>query len=212
MSPKIQTFLKTTIIYDLVLASRGQRRIKEWEREGYPSPAPEYFKQRLVKKYGALHGLQTFVETGTFYGNMVYAVRRQFREIYSIELDRVLYEAARERFKQYPHIQIIHGDSGRTLREILVTVSEPCLFWLDAHYSGASTAKGSTETPIKEELASILTHPVSNHVMLIDDARCFSGRNGYPTVEELRGYVKMANKPYSFSVEHDIIRIIGSLW
>lgn len=79
-------------------------------------------------------------------------------------------------------------------------------FWLDGHYSGFETAKGDLETPVSSELESILRSKI-NHIILIDDARLFTGKNDYPSVEELKNYVLSKKNYYSFEVENDIIRI-----
>jgi hypothetical protein len=44
-------------------------------------------------------------------------------------------------------------------------------------------------------------------VILIDDARCFTGENDYPTLDELKSFVAERKPNHKFSVEHDIIRI-----
>ena len=203
----IKRLAKSTFIYDLVLRSRAKRAIRDWHVAGFPVPPPNHFKEALVRRYGRKYGLRVFIETGTFYGNMVNAVRKDFAIIYSIELDKGLYRRAREMFARYPHIAIIHGDSGIILERILAKIREPCLFWLDAHYSGGVTAKGDAETPITRELSHIFEHGVSRHVVLIDDARCFDGTNGYPTLDEVAAYVRDSRKPYRVNVEYDVVRI-----
>jgi len=90
-------------------------------------------------------------------------------------------------------------------------VEKPCLFWLDGHYSGGNTAKGEKETPIMEELRQICAHPVKNHLILIDDAREFTGQNDYPTIESLRTFVGARLPGYGFDVKDDIIRIYKKL-
>jgi len=81
------------------------------------------------------------------------------------------------------------------------------LFWLDAHWSGGSTAKGELETPIMQEIECILAHPLSaRHVLLIDDARCFVGQNDYPSLETLRKRILAAHADWLFEVQNDIIR------
>ena len=52
-------------------------------------------------------------------------------------------------------------------------LEEPTLFWLDGHYSGGVTARGSKETPILDEVDKILSTKESRHVLIVDDARCF---------------------------------------
>ena len=112
-----------------------------------------------------------------------------------------------KRFEKNPRIKILHGDSGSVLNELLKTISEKALFWLDGHYSEGITAKGEYNTPIINELRSILTHQVDGHVILIDDARCFTGVDDYPTLEALERYVNSFDRGMKFEVEHDLIRI-----
>ncbi len=88
---------------------------------------------------------------------MINAVRRKFRRISSIELDASLYRKTAIRFARYGHIFILQGDSGQVLPEILAGIGGPCLFWLDAHWSGV-TARGDCETPVVKEVAAILDH------------------------------------------------------
>jgi hypothetical protein len=80
------------------------------------------------------------------------------------------------------------------------------LFWLDGHYSGGYTAKGSLECPILGEIDGVFSGEIQNHIILIDDARCFVGENSYPTKEDLYSYVLKYNKNYKMSVDCDIIR------
>lgn len=174
---------------------------------GKAGPPPDLLKQLTVKEYARRFSILTFVETGTYLGAMVHATRGEFRRVFSIELDRRLYELAEQKFSRFLHISIIHGDSGEVLPDVLDAITEPCLFWLDAHYSGGITAKGKSETPILQELHYILNHSIKNHVVLIDDACLFTGRNGYPSLEELRGLVLSAGHEKVFEVRDDIIRI-----
>jgi hypothetical protein len=147
------------------------------------------------------------VETGTFFGDMIYAQKNQFDKLISIELDDYLFERAKKRFKNQPHIKILKGDSGEKIAEILATMNEPCLFWLDAHYSGGPTARGELTTPIFQEMGQILTHRIQNHVVLIDDARLFNGSDGYPTFRELQNFVDSFDPGRLVWIENDTITI-----
>jgi len=146
------------------------------------------------------------IETGTYRGDMINACRDAFDQIYSIELDDDLFAEAARRFARYPHISIRHGVSGSVLPVLLSTIAVPCLFWLDGHYCASVSAKGQVETPIVHELEAILRHRTPGHAVLIDDARCFTGKNDYPTIDQLRSFV-LAHKPeWEFQVEGDIVR------
>ena len=164
-------------------------------------------KHGIVREYADRYGLRTLVETGTYMGGTIDALRDRFARIYSIELDDALYERARARFAHLRHVTILHGDSAQMLPEVLAHLREPALFWLDGHYSGPGTAKGRRETPIEEEIRAVLAHPVAGHVILVDDARVFGTWPDYPTLDEFRRLVAAATPSSEFTVEDDIIRI-----
>jgi hypothetical protein len=201
-----KNILKKTPLYDFIQHRRGERELQEWRESGKPLPPPHVLKQRVVREYAGAFSLDTLVETGTYVGTMVEAMKATFKEIFSIELDRALYERARGKFSGFQHIHIVQGDSGEVLPDILKQLTRPCLFWLDGHYSGGITSKGQLDTPVLKELECILNHPLASHVILIDDARCFVGENDYPTIEELRDFLLAARPHWVFEVTDDIVR------
>jgi hypothetical protein len=196
------------------LVQHLQRRAKEraliqaWRRSGSPVPPPHLYKQKLLTRYASRHRLATLVETGTYLGDMIFALRHRFRTIISIELSTELCERAQQRLREFPHVSIIQGDSSRVLPDILEGLKAPTLFWLDGHYSAGNTALGDRETPVSAEVDAILRHPVKGHVVLIDDARNFDGTHDYPTLTALRDYVHRVFPQADFSVKDDIIRIV----
>ncbi len=186
---------------------KRSKEIRDWKRRGKPVPPPPFVKQIAVEHYAKKFSLDTLVETGTYLGDMVEASKNTFRRIFSIELDTTLYNQARHRFSAFDHIVITQGDSGEVLPHVLAGISDPCLFWLDGHYSAGITARGQLETPVMEELGCILDHPVADHVILIDDARLFVGQHDYPTIEELQKSIFEKRPGWFFEVKDDIIRI-----
>lgn len=56
-------------------------------------------------------------------------------------------------------------------------------------------------------LKAILNHPIKQHVILIDDARCFDGTNGYPYLDDLLRVIG-EDGSYIAEVSTDIIRLI----
>jgi hypothetical protein len=139
---------------------------------------------------------------------MIQAVKHDFQKIYSVELNEDLFQKALIRFQDDHNITLLQGDSGKVVQEILEQISQPCLFWLDAHYSGANTSRGKKLSPILDEIIAILNHPVKNHIILIDDAREFKGTNGYPDIQEFTKNVTQLRYDLKISIELDIIRII----
>lgn len=180
--------------------------VRSWEKSGRPHPPPHLVKQRVVKQYARKFSLTTLVETGTFYGAMVEASKTTFDRIFSVELDETLFQGAREKFHRLPYVTIVQGDSGKVLPTILAQIEKPCLFWLDGHYSAGVTALGDKVTPILAELEHIFSHPVSDHVILIDDARLFNGQDGYPLLDEVRKFIMTKRPHWAWSVRDDIIR------
>jgi len=207
MLNSLKQAIKRTLPDDVLKLRRDLEARRAWERQGRPSPPPHIVKEELIKDYAKTFDTQILIETGTYLGDMVHAMKKSFSRIISFELDHNLATQAQQRFANDPHIEIVEGDSGKLLDEHLATINEPCLFWLDGHYSGGITAKGALETPIKNELTAILSHPVDGHVILIDDARCFTGENDYPTLDELKSFVAERKPNHKFNVEHDVIRI-----
>jgi hypothetical protein len=209
MNSTFRNLLYRTFLYDRLRPLKQRIDLLVWYKRGRPTPPPSLIKQRTVMEYARRFSLETLVETGTYLGDMVYATRNSFTRIISIELDRKLYGRAKRRFSKFSHIVIEWGDSSTVLADLLGTINQPCLFWLDAHYSGGITTKGLLETPVVQELELILDHHVLGHVVLIDDARSFVGRNHYPTIRDLRGFVIGRRPDWIFEVKGDIIRVHG---
>jgi hypothetical protein len=212
MSDVLQSLKNTIKRTPLILPYRAYQRNRpylSWVLSGRPIPPPSFVKVRTVKQYGRRFALRTLVETGTCYGDMVAAVEGDFEKVLSVELGEELYLMAAQRFAEAKHVTILHGDSGKVMADILAQVNKPCLFWLDSHYSGGVTARAVLDTPIRDELQCIMSHPLATqHVILIDDARDFTGEGDYPNVQELRS-LALASGYRSFRVQDDIIRIVG---
>ncbi len=201
--------------YRDAIAARKRKRLEdrtlaEWERSGCPIPPPPIVKQQIVKRYAHEYGTRTLIETGTYRGDMVDACSREFTRIISIELDPDLHASTRQRFASSRHIEIHRGDSADLLPRLIKDLSEASLFWLDGHYSAGATARGTSRTPIMDELHSICEMPDDGHVILIDDARLFVGEDDYPTVDEVREFVLSRRLDYEFDLECDIMRIVPS--
>jgi hypothetical protein len=193
------------VVHHAIRTRTRKRDYYFWHRNG--ERPLHVSKELVVRSYARRFGLQAFIETGTYMGDMVYAVEDLFNKIVTVELDAALCRAATWRLRKLPHASVVQGDSSEVLPALLDGLNEPCLFWLDAHYSGWPTARAEVETPIRRELKAILDHPVAQHVVLIDDASCFNGEHHYPTLDELRALVAARRPGMSFEVGDDIIRL-----
>lgn len=109
-----------------------------------------------------------FVESGSYTGEGIQnALDAGFQRVISIEISQSLYRSCTLKFKNNPKVELILGDSGLILKNILENIKDPITFWLDGHFSGGNTSMGESETPIIKELQQI---PIgSSNIILIDD-------------------------------------------
>jgi hypothetical protein len=183
-----------------------------WMWRGQMGQTPHRQKEHVIEDYAGRFRIRTLVETGTYMGDTIDVMRGKFGRIYSIEIDDSLARDAARRFAALSHVTIVHGDSAIELPKLAQIISQPCLFWLDGHYSGGITGRSDKDTPIVEELAAILGGSVrrSDDVILIDDARLFVGQGGYPTMSYVQAFVREVAPNLRIEVADDIIRITPS--
>jgi hypothetical protein len=149
--------------------------------------------------------IKTFIETGTYRaGTSLWAHQcGQFERVITIEGYRKRYDGniATYGLHSLPGLEFVYGDSRTKLAEILKTVSEPAVFWLDAHWCGDGALDSHAigdECPLREELLAINDHKAApSHVILIDDARLFIEPPPYPhhpeqwpTMQEVEALLK----------------------
>lgn len=183
---------------------KNKAQISKWNKQGKPITPPHAIKQQIVLNYRNTYNINILVETGTYLGDMVWAQRHNFSQIYSIELDKELAEIAAKRFKKNSHIKIIQGDSGKLMEQIIPEITDKAIFWIDAHYSGGITTRGNKDCPVYDELKAILSSN-TEHVILIDDARYFIGERDYPTIEGISTYILNSFPNSAIHVENDCI-------
>jgi hypothetical protein len=177
-----------------------------WILRGKPQRSPHLLKQRTVREYGKKFGLRILIETGTYYGEMVSAMKSRFDAVCSIEYSPELAARAAKEFAKYSHIKIIQGDSQTALPELLKSLEKPSLFWLDAGYYGWSGEQGDKKR-LGVELDAILRHKINGHVILMDDAHGLNGKNGALTIEEVKKQIQKDFPNRKAEVAFDILRI-----
>jgi hypothetical protein len=131
-----------------------------------------------------------YIETGTYLGNGIRDVLNSYENIHSIELADKWYQHNVEQFRNNTNVKMYLGDSKKILPELLNNINEPVTLYLDAHYSGGTTAFGDEEVPLLFEL-EILKNRNYDDIIIIDDCRllgktgiCGAGDNHpvYPTM------------------------------
>jgi len=187
------------------LRYRLDEELRRWEKK-QQTALPHLLKQRAVLDCASRSGARVFVETGTYFGLMLEACIGHFDRLVSIEVEPHFYRRAQRVFRDQANVTLLHGDSAKLLPELLGTIESPCLFWLDAHYSGGLTGRAELETPIREELEAILGHSY-RHTILIDDANCFDGTHDYPEL----GWIESISREsgYAMSLADNIIQLVA---
>ena len=158
--------------------------------------------------------LDTFLETGTFYGNAVDLVQPYFADIFTIELSDKLYRHAVTRFQGDPSVRVLHGESGRVLRELHqeIRADASILYWLDAHWCNEENASGiPSQSPLIDELKAIqrLNH---QSVILIDDARYYLSPpvdpleySQWPGLDEILSALNALSDNHKLMILNDVI-------
>ena len=132
-----------------------------------------------------------YIETGTYLGDGIKCVLNNYKYIHSIELSEKWYNYNIIQFKNNNNVKMYLGDSKKILPELLKNINEPITIYLDAHYSGGTTAFGEEEVPLLFEL-EILKNRKYDDIIIIDDCRllgmtgiCGAGDNHpvYPTMK-----------------------------
>jgi len=203
---KLDYLLRPAPFYPLLRPLLEQSALRQWHKTRKP-PAPLPVKAQIIRAYANKYRARIFVETGTFFGDMLAALRDDFDRLITIELDSALAAKARQRFRDEPKIRIIEGDSAVRLPEVVAELDRTALFWLDGHFSGGVTAKGNVDTPIIAELTAWLSAEAIKHVILIDDARLFGIARDYPSISVIEELVQSYQARCKMSVEMDIVRL-----
>lgn len=184
---------------------RRERRYCEAILRGEYHLPPQSVKLAVIRHNTPDPHPQVFIETGTYHGDTVAAIKDMYSSVISMEVDEALYKKACIRFATDKNVRMVHGDCAEELPTILSSLHEPAVFWLDGHYSGGETGKGEVEDPILISLNQIAIHPVREHVIYIDDARTFDGREGRPDISEVFNCIKKIDSRYIIRVQSDII-------
>jgi hypothetical protein len=113
-----------------------------------------------------------FIETGTFNGDTIFALEPYFDKLYTIEYSEKYYNNTKEKYIGNK-INFILGDSSIVFETLLPTITEKCIFFLDAHWSGADTGRSNKDVPLEEEITSINNLYNNDAIIIIDDFRLF---------------------------------------
>ena len=178
-----------------------------WRNAGWFVPVPHFVRRAMLISQSRAIEAEIFIETGTYKGGTTWCLLDEFRQIHTIEIVSDLASLARERFRKFPKVTVIQGDSAAVLPELCGSLSGPCLFYLDGHYSGGITGKGESDCPVMTELQAIFDHTPHPFRIVIDDARLFGADPAYPDLKTIRRFLAAKTPLMQASVENDAIII-----
>lgn len=168
-------------------------------------------KLEILQKYKTDSSI--FVETGSHAGDGIdIAIRSGYSKIISIEIADIYYNHCKNRFRDNPNVILIKGDSEFLLKNIIEEYDiEKLTFWLDGHYSHGNTGRGKQDTPLLYELDTIKNSKRNDHIILIDDMRCWKETDeNYKFGEKdiLEKLNKINNYKYAYEDGHIIKDIL----
>jgi hypothetical protein len=168
-------------------------------------------KRRFLLRLFKERDHKLLVESGTFLGGTVEYFLPHARRIVSVEIEPRLYEAAQNRFKSSPSVELVLGDALEEIPRVLAGVSDPPLVYLDGHFTGGvNTEPGRFVEPapgILEQLATLGLPPGTT--VVVDDLRLFGRGDGFPGVDELTSAARSAFPEAAIYVGVDCLVIAG---
>lgn len=141
----------------------------------------EQLKEFLLHKDNEKYNI--FIETGFLKGQTLHKASNLkhetgeyiFKKLYSLELHEEYFTKALS--LQRPNIKslvesgratLVPGDSAITMSQVLENITEPSVFYLDAH-SHEDVGQEVPNNPLFKELEAIANHQVKGHLIIIDD-------------------------------------------
>lgn len=198
-----------------------------------PLQSKESLRFQAIKEHGILSksfletlrnkfDITVLIETGTYLGGTAELASIVFKEVYSVELSRDLYEKVKNKFSNKSNIKLYNDSSENFLNNILGNLkNEKLLIYLDAHWSLGNTTKiENKNTPVLDELHCIKNAGITNAIIIIDDARFFQSKSivqqqeklhadptmyGYPTIKKINKFLKLINPSYEIYIFGDAI-------
>jgi hypothetical protein len=201
---RIATAPASTRLRSLVLRVRAAYEF-DCGRVGVPA---ERAKRRHLLGLASEGGHRTFVESGTYLGGTVEFMLPYVDRVVSVEVDKLLYERARNRFAAEPKAEMVLGDSLEEIPRIVSQLADPPLVWLDGHFSYGITGMGEQMEPSPDILRRMRAQGLpSGSTIAIDDVHLFGTMEGFPPLEALVDSVRETFPDGRLSVGMDALVI-----
>lgn len=132
----------------------------------------EFTAQRLAAIVRQRPQPRVFVETGTMYGQTTALAARFFPLVHTIELEEQMWIEAQRRYPKLANVVWHWGDSRKILPGLCEELTEPVMFYLDAHWYTRPGVGGKDQLPLWDELALIGQRPYAD-IVVVDDVHSF---------------------------------------
>jgi len=169
---------------------------------------------QLMTEIQSKKDVSTFIETGTYKGVTTEWAANEFNHVKSIELSDELHKDSSERLNKYGNIDLIQGDAVEELSRILPEISEPSIFYLDAHIGRTKKTDADfnkKECPLIPTLEVIGEHS-DDHYLFIDDASNFTtprtpplSNEEWPDIQDIFQILEEVNSEYYIVIYHNHI-------
>jgi hypothetical protein len=166
-------------------------------------------KRRFLLSLFKERNHQLLVESGTFQGGTVEYFVPHADRIISVEIEPALHEAARERFRDTPSVELLLGDAMDLIPQVLEKVAVPPFVYLDGHFTGGVNMQpGKAIEPAPVILSELggLSLPAGSTVV-VDDLRLFGRGDGFPALDELTSAARQSFPDASIYVGIDCLVI-----
>lgn len=129
----------------------------------------------VLERHLSYKQIEVFIETGTYLGETIFPMAQFFRKLYTIELSPKHHKNGVEKAKQLgiTNIEFIQGYTEDVLPDLIRSIREPAVFFLDAHFCGTGTDSEETTVPLLQELKAINRHRNFADLLILDDAFVF---------------------------------------
>jgi hypothetical protein len=135
-----------------------------------------YAREFILFLKNKIENLDTFIETGTYYGNTAKWASKYFKKVITIEASKENFHLAQKNLSNINNIELIFGNSVEIFSDNNFwnkINNENAFFWLDAHWSSEGAHFGKNEEcPLMKEIELIKSRKGENYIS-IDDARMF---------------------------------------
>ena len=127
----------------------------------------------IISNFSQLKSIQSFYESGTYYGSTTLNMQPYFKQIITVEVSLNIYNRSHNYLNSHPNIKHFNQPSEDFLKEFLILNQDEFIFFLDGHYSSGDTSLSTIDVPLLEELNHINNLYKKNGLIIIDDFNLF---------------------------------------